>query len=448
MEKFDLNSDNVTGLFSKIFLPTLIGMLSISAVTAIDGIFIGQGVGSDGIAAVNILIPVYMIFTGVALMVGAGCSVAASILLSRGKVLSARVNVTQAMILVTVVSAVAELLMLLFPERTALLLGSSPTLMSLVVDYIVSFVPSWIFQMWITVGLFVIRLDGAPRLAMLCSVLAAVENAFLDWLFIFPLDMGLFGAGVATSISLATGGLIVGGYIAFKARTLRLCRLPWTARGMRQAFRNLALQCRVGSSSLLNEATLAVLMFVGNQVFMHYLGDDGVGAFGIACYYAPFVFMVGNAIAQSAQPVISYNYGAGEMGRVAKVTWVALRVAVLCGLLVTVMFVVFPEFLVSLFVSPEGRAARIAIGGFPLFSVGFTAFILNLTVVGYYQSVERVKPATVFALMRGCLFMVPFFLLLPLVMGEAGIWLAMPFSEICTVLSVAIFYLRGRRISA
>lgn len=184
MEKFDLNSDNVTGLFSKIFLPTLIGMLSISAVTAIDGIFIGQGVGSDGIAAVNILIPVYMIFTGVALMVGAGCSVAASILLSRGKVLSARVNVTQAMILVTVVSAVAELLMLLFPERTALLLGSSPTLMSLVVDYIVSFVPSWIFQLWITVGLFVIRLDGAPRLAMLCSVLAAVENAFL----VFPLS--------------------------------------------------------------------------------------------------------------------------------------------------------------------------------------------------------------------------------------------------------------------
>ena len=94
-DAIDLKTVNVFTLFRRYFIPTLLGMLSMSAVTAIDGIFVGHGVGSDGIAAINILIPVLMFFTGVGLMVGAGCSVVASIHLSRGKQNTARINVTQ-----------------------------------------------------------------------------------------------------------------------------------------------------------------------------------------------------------------------------------------------------------------------------------------------------------------------------------------------------------------
>lgn len=176
---------------------------------------------------------------------------------------------------------------------------------------------------------------------------------------------------------------------------------------------------------------MAMLMFVGNHVFMQCLGDDGVGAFSIACYYTPFVFMVGNAIAQSAQPIISYNFGLGRGDRVSATERIALFTSVACGLVITAAFALFPNVLVGLFISTDNPAARLAIDGFPYFSTAFVFFILNLSVIGYYQSIERVKPATVLALLRGFIFLVPSFYLLPRFMGVHGIWFALCASPSC-----------------
>lgn len=440
----ELSTMGVFALFRKYFVPTLLGMLSMSAVTAIDGIFVGHGLGSDGIAAINLCIPLLMLFTGVGLMLGAGCSVVASVQLSRGKARAARINVTQALWLATIVALVPSAFMMCWPAETARMLGASPSLMPMVIDYLLWFVPSWVFQIWITVGFFVIRLDGAPRLAMFCSLLSAVVNVVLDWLFIFPLGWGVMGAAFATSLSLLAGGLLAMGYLFLGARHLRLYRLKWSLKSLRLTRRNLDYQCRIGFPALLGEGTLAVLMFVGNQVFMHYLGDDGVGAFGIACYYIPFVFMVGNAIAQSAQPIISYNFGLGSMRRMVSACRIALLTALLCGLVVTGAFCLAPHFLVGLFVDPSSPAARLAINGFPLFSTAFVFFIANITLVGCLQSVERVAPASVFALLRGLLLLVPAFVLLPMVCGVTGIWLALFVSEGLTTL-VAALLLLGKR---
>lgn len=447
-DAIDLSSQNVFLLFGKYFIPTLLGMLSISAVTAIDGIFVGHGVGSDGIAAINLCIPLLMLFTGVGLMVGAGCSVVASIHLSRGRQKAARLNVTQAMVFVTLLALVPSVFILVFPETTAILLGSSEHLMPMVTDYLLWYVPSWVFQIWLSVSLFIIRLDGSPMLAMLCNVVAAVTNVVLDWLFIFPLGWGVRGAAFATSLSTVLGGLIAVAYLLFYARSLRLCPIKRSVKSLRLSLRNIGYQCRIGSSALFGEATLAVLMFVGNQVFMHYLGDNGVGAFGIACYYIPFVFMVGNAIAQSAQPIISYNFGQGLDGRVRSTERVALAAAVFCGLTVTMAFTFVPDLLVGLFVNPQSSAARIAIDGFPYFSTGFVFFVVNIVAVGYFQSVERVKPATVFSLLRGAAFLVPCFILLPRFIGVSGVWLALTLSEFATSVAIVLFvFCKGRHCS-
>lgn len=453
MEKLDkdsieLSTLNVSRLFRKYFIPTLLGMLSISAVTAIDGICVGRSVGSDGIAAINIYVPLLTLVTGIGLMVGAGCSVVASIHISRGKVKAARLNVTQAMAFATIVTLSATAVIMAFPSHTASVLGSSPRLMPLVRDYILWYTPAIVFQAWGAIALFIIRLDGSPKYAMACSVATALANAVLDYIFIFPLGWGVMGAAFATAISLAIGGLMAAGYLLFKARTLRLLRPKWSLRSLLYSLRNISYQCRIGSAGLLGECTLAVLAFVGNMVFMRHLGDDGVGAFGIACYYTPFVFMVGNAIAQSAQPIISFNYGLRLWGRVKEALRVAIATAVACGLLVTAVFVLAPEALTGLFIDLDSRAARIAVCGFPLFAAGFVFYVANLTCIGYFQSVERVKPATVFALLRGCAFLVPAFLLLPRLFGNAGIWLALAASEALTTVSIAVFVLLKRRRDA
>ena len=444
-DAIDLGTVKVFTLFKKYFIPTLFGMLSMSAVTAIDGIFVGHGIGSDGIAAINICIPLLMLFTGVGLMVGAGSSVVASIQLSRGKPKAARINVTQAILFVTVVALIPSALMMAYPSATARLLGASEHLAPMVREYLLWFIPSLMFQMWCSVCLFIIRLDGAPRLAMMCNVAAALISVLLGWLFIFPLGWGLMGAAFAATIGLFAGGLIGLVYLFRFARKLRFYPIKWSVKSMRLSFRNLGYQCRIGSSALLTEATLATLMFVGNQVFMKYLGDDGVGAFGIVCYYIPFVFMVGNAIAQSAQPIISYNFGLGYQSRVVATERIALLTSVACGVIIMTAFCLFPHILVGLFISPDNPAARLAIAGYPYFSAAFIFFILNLTVIGYYQSVERVKPATVLALLRGFVFLIPSFILLPQAIGTNGIWLALCLSEMLTTVVIVVMYSRAAR---
>lgn len=446
-DAIDLSTVNVFILFRKYFVPTLLGMVSISAVTAIDGIFVGNGVGSDGIAAINICIPLLMLLIGTGLMVGAGCSVVASIQLSRDNVKAARLNVTQALIAVTIVALLISVPIMLFPERTAYLLGASEHLMPMVREYMLWYVPSWVFQIWVSVSLFIIRLDGAPRLAMWCSMVTAVLNVALDYVFIFPLGWGVRGAAFATSLSLVAGGVMALVYLFFFAEKLRPAPLKLSATSLKLSLRNIGYQCRIGSSALLGEATMAVLMFVGNHVFMHYLGDDGVGAFGIACYYMPFVFMIGNAIAQSAQPIVSYNYGLGSLDRVRDTLKVSLSVAAVFGAVLMVVFMSVPDALVGLFVSMDTPAAHIAVDGFPYLASGFIFFVVNLAVVGYFQSVERVLPATVFALLRGFIFLVPSFLILPGILGTGGIWLALPLSEILTTVTILSFYIiiRHRR---
>ena len=431
-DAIDFEKDRVSPLFRKLLIPTLLGTISMSAVTAVDGIFVGHGVGADGVAAVNIVVPIYQIMSGIGLMIGAGCSVVASIHLSRQNTRAAQLNISQAIILTSLFVAVISALIFAFPVLTAKVLGSSETLMPQVLDYLRCIMPCYMFQMWSMIGLFIIRLDGSPRYAMWCNIIPAALNVVLDWLFIFPLGMGVKGAAIATSISIIVGGIMALGYLLFMADTLRLVPLKLSRKSMMLALRNIGYQCKIGSSSLFGELTLAVLIFVGNLVFMEYLGDVGVGAFGIACYYTPFFFMMGNAIAQSAQPIISYNYGIARWEEVRKARTLLLSTSVAIGAVVALLFVLIPDVLVALFVDASSEAGRIAVEGFPYFATGIIFFILNVAIVGYYQSVEQITRATAFVFLRGFALLVPCFILLPWLLGTEGIWLAMPAAEFIT----------------
>ncbi len=172
---------------------------------------------------------------------------------------------------------------------------------------------------------------------------------------------------------------------------------------------------------------------------MRYLGDDGVGAFGVACYYMPFIFMIGNAVAQSAQPIISFNFGRGNGSRVAAAARISLFTAFLFGVCAIVAFVFWPDVLVGFFIDGGSEAAFIAADGFPVIAAGFVFFIVNIAMIGYCQSLEMVVPATIFALLRGVVFFVPAFIFLPLLLGEKGVWLALPVAEMFTTVVILVF---------
>lgn len=444
-DAINFENEKVSVSFRRLLIPTLLGTISMSAMTAIDGIFIGHGVGASGVAAVNIVVPIYQIMSGIGLMIGVGCSVVASIHLARKNERVARLNVTQALSITSLFTVLFCIFMLMLPTATAKILGTSDTLLPQVLDYMTWLTPCFLFEMFSMIGLFIIRLDGSPRYAMWCNIIPAILNIILDWLFIFPLGMGLKGAAIATSISIIIGGIMAILYLLFYAKNLYLVPLKISRKSIKLAFRNIGYQCRVGSSTLFGELTLAVLIFIGNVVFMKYLGDDGVGAFGIACYYTPFFFMIGNAIAQSAQPIISYNYGANRWGEIREARRLLLTTSLVLGAVVASLFFFIPDRLVALFVDTNSKAGEIAIQGFPYYAVGVIFFILNVAIIGYNQSVEKIKKATLFVSLRGFFLLIPTFILLPKVLGVSGIWLSMPVAEMATWIIFIVMFAYSRR---
>ena len=437
-DAIDFGSDNIPKLFGKMLMPTLLGMLCMSVMTVIDGVFIGHGVGSDALAAVNIFSPFWLLMTAIGMMLGIGCSVVSSIHLSQDNVKAARISMTQTLIFGVTLALIITILVGAFSTRSARLLGSSDRLLPYVLDY----------QRWLSlafcamflqsVGLLIIRLDGSPTYAMLTSSIPAILNIILDYVFLFVLNKGLEGVAFATFIGLWFGGGMVIFYILFLSKSMRLYRLKWSLKSLCLFARNIGYQFRLGFSAFLGECSIAVLMFTGNFIFMKYLGEDGVAAFSIACYIMPFIFMTGNAISQSAQPIISYNHGAGKRGRVVEARKAALATASGAGVLLSLALAFGVKYVAALFLDSDAGAYRIASAGIPLMATGFVFYIVNVTIIGYFQSVERVLPATTYSLARGLVFLVPSFILMPYLAGTPGIWLALPVSEAMTFALIAV----------
>lgn len=280
---------------------------------------------------------------------------------------------------------------------------------------------------------------------MMCNVAAAVLNILLDYLFIFPFGWGMFGAALASAIGTTVGALMIVFYLMRRRCALRFHPIKMSRKSMQLMRRNIGYMCRLGSSAFLCEVAIACMMFVGNQVFIHYLKEDGVAAFSIACYFFPIIFMVYNAIAQSAQPIISYNYGLNESQRVHRTYLLALKTAIgygVCFALVTIFC--SPE-IVGMFIDRSYPAYAIAVKGLPLYATGFVFFAVNIVSIGYFQSVERAKYATVITLLRGFILLTACFFGLPLLLGDRGIWLATPLAEMLTTLFILVIYISGKK---
>ena len=162
-----------------------------------------------------------------------------------------------------------------------------------------------------------------------------------------------------------------------------------------------------------------------------------MAAFSVACYLYPVVFMVNNAVAQSAQPIISFNHGAGNRYRVKRALMISVRTALVCGVMATIFLTLCAKPLVGLFLQPDTRPYEIAIAGLPLFAYSAIFFALNVCIIGYYQATEQNLRATVFMLLRGLLFLVPVFILMPKLIAPQGMWLAVPVTE-CMTLGVIL----------
>lgn len=442
-KQINFADEKISSLFWRILLPTLLGMVCLSLMTIIDGVFVGRGIGSDALASVNIFTPLWTIMLGLSLMLGIGCSVVCSILLSTSKRNKARRNMTQTFLFGTVFSGLLTVLVLIFDNQTARIFGASDILLPHVLVYqnivCLCFIPILLQNL----GLLIIRLDGSPKFAMYCTAVPSIINIVLDYVMLFEWGWGLRGIAIATAIGNWFGGLMVLYYMLFMAKTMTFCRIG----KIRDIWRNIGHQSVIGFPALLAQLCVALLMIVGNYVFLHYLGEDGVAAFSVACYVLPFIYMNGNAVSQSVQPIISYNYGAGKYDRATEANRLSLQTSAGIGMIMTVLLIVGVKPVSGLFLNSGCNAYEIALNGLPLLAIGFIPFIMNIVIIGNYQSIEKPLVATVFSLVRGVVLLIPIFIIMPMLFSTPGIWLSIPVVEYIALALIAAYYFYNRNKS-
>ena len=445
-DSVDFGEVEVHKLFRILFFPTLLGMLFNVAFILTDGIFVGRGVGPEGLAGVNLVSPVMMFITGIGMMFGIGSSVVAAIHLSKDNVKAARINITQGLLASVVLSLIFSAVLYACPDTVLKLLGTSEDLLPMAREYLFWFVPTCILIMIQIVGEFGIRLDGSPKYAMYCAIVPSVLNIILDYVFIFPLGWGIKGAAIATDIGTGVGACVSLWYFVGPAVKLRLYRLKLSRTSLLLSLRNVGYMVKVGFSGFIGEFAGSVMALCGNLAFGRLLGDEGIAAFSVACYLVPIVYNVFYAVSSSAQPIISFNFGSGKMDRASGTFRYGTGISVIFALAVTVLMWLFAPTVISIFLDRTTGSFAFAAEGLPLFALGFVLSGFNYCTIGYFQSLERNFISTFLMSLRGILLPIVMFLLLPRLFGAPGLWLAMPAAElICS--AAAAFFLRRQRVS-
>ncbi len=441
-DRLDFGNERIGRLFRMMFFPTLIAMFSNSLLNICDGMFVGHGVGPEALAAINIVAPMFLLTTGIGLMFGIGASVIASIRLSEGNVRNARTIMTQAYLAGAVIFGAIILLTLLYTRPLLYLVGCSPALEDPATDYLLWLLPGFFFFYLQCVGMMLVRLDGSPKFAMGIQIATAVCNIFLDWLMVFPLQWGIAGASIATSISCVVGGSLVLVYFLRYSDKLKFIRLDLSRKSLSGLLRNVSHMARIGFATFIAELALGIMIVTGNYMFISMLGEDGVAAYSVGCYLFPLIFSVSNAVAQSAQPIVSFNYGAGRMDRVTQALRISLMTGAICGAVVSLLMWVGSPLLTAIFLPSDTPSFSYAVHGLPLLGLSAVFFALNIVMIGYYQSLEKAAGSTIYMILRGIIFLVPSFIILPGLIGTDGLWLAIPAAEVLTLLVIAATYPR------
>lgn len=428
----NLLKDNVVKLYFKYFFPTMCAALSTSIYILFDTIFIGQGVGSKGLTALNISLPIYSIYFGTGLLIGIGGSTLMSIEKGRGRLDKANKIFTLSFILGLILAIIYCIIGFVFLEEIALILGATKEIMPFVKEYMVVVVIGTIpFVMGSVMAPF-IRADKAPKKAMFAVIFSGFLNIILDYIFVFPLDMGMRGAAIATVFSYTISCLILLTHLLSKNNTLRF----------KKEFYKLSYITRIfkcGLPSLFIEVSLGFVIFIFNIQILKIIGDDGVTAYSIISNTGIIAVALFNGISQTIQPLISINMGANLKERADKLRNLGLSTALVIGVTFFILCIVFPESIVRIFVKPTDTVLAIAINSIRIYSTAFIIMGINMVSGAYFQSIELAKESFIIAFCRGLLFVSICVFVLPLFIGINGVWLSVPIGELLTLIATVIF---------
>lgn len=434
-----MDEQNLNRTFARYMSLNILGMLGMSGYILADTFFVSSRLGSDGLAALNLAISVFGFINGLGMMLGIGGATRYAICKAREDDREANASFTLSLVAGIGAGVVLVLFGLLFSRPLAGLLGAEERILPMCAVYLRTaflFTPFFILN---HILVAFVRNDGSPKLAMTAMLVGSLSNIVLDYLFLYPLNMGIFGAALATGTAPIIG-------IAISSIHIFSGRSQFKAVPTGLSLRKMAAVAGLGIAAFINEFSSGITLVVFNLLVMHAAGTIGVAAYGVVANLALVVLSVLTGIAQGSQPLLSHAYGMQDLSVVRRVYHMALLLASALGLLALGAALLFPTQLVSLFNS-EGNAALQAIAepGLKLYFIGFLFVGFNFVSAALLGATEQAGASFRVSFFRGCLGIVPAACLFAFLFGMTGIWLAFPAVELVTLfLSVRL----GRRALA
>lgn len=416
-------------------LPAVMGLLFYGIQNVIDGVIVGRFIGTDALAGVNLIMPLYSAIAVIAIMTGVGSQATIGISMGEKNIEKAKNAITSGAIFVFICCLILSIPALLFSGTIISALGADTQLASYSMGYMRGLL---IFSPFIALMFYsdcMLKVSGHPRYAFAVMAVTIVINTFLNIFFIKVFSMGTLGVGLATGGAFAIGS-VMGSFILFNSKnTISMLSGKFKLKILKEILYN-------GSSEGMNELAIGISLLIFNYTLMKYVGADGVAAFTVInyiCFLGTTIFL---GISDGIIPIISYNYGAGNLKRIRKVLKLTAKINLTVGIAIFTILILFSGKLVMLFLGDDDtQILKMAITGASIYSFSFLIEGLNILLSSYYTALAKAKYSLIIALLRGLVFIALGLWILPMFLGITGIWLTVPIAEFLTFL-VALFIYR------
>lgn len=424
--------------FIKYVSLNIAGMVGLSCYILADSYFISKAQGADGLTALNLALPIYNIIFAIGSMTGTGSAIRYVIAKTRNHK-DADEYIFTAVVSAVIIGLLFSLTGLLFSDNILTLLGADEKILSTGRNYTKIFMScSPFFMLNYVAGAFV-RNDGAPNTAMAATLISSIFNIIFDYIFMFPLKMGMSGAALATGLSPVIGIIICSTHIFSNKSNIKIkpC-IPSVSK--------LFHSCKVGVSAFVAEISSGVITMTFNFLILKEAGNFGVAAYGIVANIALVAVAFSNGVAQGSQPLISSSYGQKKQSEVRSLVKMSIVTSFIISLLLYIILAVFAEGIAGIFNS-EGNltVAEYAKTGIRLYFTGILFSGINITGSSCFSAVENVRAAFAVSILRGFVLIILFAFILAALFGMNGIWSAYAAAEFSASLVMLYFVLKKNK---
>ena len=436
MEKLNLLKDKESKVFFHYLVPAVCSTLVTSVYLLVDTLIIGQGVGALGISALNIFMPFFLLFNGIGLLFGIGSGNLISSEDGMGNKKKANQYFATGFVSILSIAIILGLIWNYYLESLCVILGANSNTIDLVLEYgkcIMAFAPVFMMSNYFAP---IVRNMKNPKLVMCAVLTGSVLNVILDYVFVFPMDMGMFGAAAATVIGSLTTLLVLSTHFIKKQNRVKINKETISLNLLAPIF-------KCGFSSLIMEVASGFVIFIFNIQILKYIGNNGIVVYGIISNCVLVGLALFNGVAQAAQPIIATNFGAGLNTRVKKVLKYALITTTIIGVSLFAVVFLFTGQIIKVFVQANSEILSVGIPALRLYLSAFCIMNINILISSYFQSVGKEKVAIYISIIRGFLLNIVLAFVLPSVLPATVLWVVVPVSELITLVCITVYAKRN-----